>query len=127
MPTVDGAGVPSLGYGWVLLRMFAALAVVSGVAYVALRYGLRRFGRSASPGRLLRVVEQCPLGPGRSVWVVEAAGRYLVVGSADGALSLLTELEPSSVEGRLAPPVTPRRTFAEFLGRHREPPGSVPS
>jgi flagellar biosynthetic protein FliO len=87
-----------LGYGWELLKMLLALAFVSILAYLLLRFGLRRVLKSSPGTGSLRVVDRCNLDSNKLVWIVEAAGRYFLVGGGDGGVSMLAELEKKSVE-----------------------------
>ena len=114
--------VPELGYGWALMKMLAALVVVCALAYLALRYGLRRIAAPRPGGaRHLRVVDRCPLSANRSLWIVRAGGRYLVLGESEGGISTLAELDPAAFEGdghADDEEVGPRsRSFLELLKR----------
>ena len=91
-----------LGYGWALAKMLLALVVVCVAAYLALRYGLKRLGQGRTGAGLVRVIERRPLSSTRAVSVVEIAGRYLVVGEAEGGISTLAELDAEAVEARRA-------------------------
>ena len=89
-----GDGSAGLSYGYALLQMVAALALVCGLAYVALRYGLRYLvPRSRTQGKRIRAEERCQLEPGRSLWLVEVEGRRWLVASSERGLTLLSELE----------------------------------
>lgn len=89
------------GYGAALLRMLAALLVVCVVAYLALRYGLRWLLPRRRGSSLLEVIEHCPLGGGKGLWIVRVEGRRLLLGGAEGGLSMLKELGEEESEGAL--------------------------
>lgn len=103
-------------YGGLLLRTLVALLVVLVLAWVLLRWGLRRLlPGGASPGPL-RVLARAPLDGRRAVVLVEAAGRYLVLGVGEASVTLLLELEPEAVKGALAASTAARPgRFAEVL------------
>jgi flagellar biosynthetic protein FliO len=84
-------------YGLALLKVAVALVVVCALAYLALRL-LRRIGSARRGSEALRVIEQCPLGPRQSLFLVEAAGRVFLLGSTDGGVTRLAEIDPSSLE-----------------------------
>lgn len=90
------------GYGWALFQMLLSLAVVSVLAYLFLRFGLRRLIRPAGGGGLLRVVERHSLDSTKSVWIVEAIGRCFLLGGSEGGVSMLAELDQSAVKGQPA-------------------------
>jgi len=104
-----GAGA---SYGDLLITSLVVLAVVSVAAFVAVRV----FGRLLASGRargahLMDVVARVPLEPRRSLYVVEVAGKTLLVGTSEMGLSVLSELDGSAVRAR----VVEKPTFAEMV------------
>jgi flagellar protein FliO/FliZ len=85
-------GMPT-GYGLYLLQTLLALGAVSLLAYVVLRYGLKRVYGRAREGAKLRVIEHLPLEPRRSVYLVEVGERYLLLGTGERGVSFLAEVE----------------------------------
>jgi flagellar protein FliO/FliZ len=80
------------GYGMALFKMLAALVVVCALAYLLLRLAQRHLGARARGG-VVRVVDRCPLAGRQSLWVVEVAGRFFLIGTTDGSITKLAELE----------------------------------
>jgi flagellar biogenesis protein FliO len=80
-------------------------------ALLLLRY-LRLIRRPAQDG-LLSVVAQTSLSQQHTVYLVQAAGRYLLLGGAPGGLSLLGELPASTLPPPARPGVAPRRGDAQ--------------
>ena len=107
------------GYGWLLLRALLALAAVCLLAYVVLRFLSKRVYGTAAGGGLMRVVARLPLEPRRSLYLVEVAGRYLLVGLGEnGAPTTLAEIDAATVKSSAAE--APHRSFLEVLrGRLR--------
>ncbi len=112
-----GAGA---SYGDLLITSLVVLAAVSVAAFVAVRV----FGRLLASGRargahLMDVVARVPLEPRRSLYVVEVAGKTLLVGTSEMGLSVLSELDGEAVRSR----VVEKPTFAEMVkaawARHR--------
>jgi flagellar biosynthetic protein FliO len=67
-----------------------SLGVVCLLAYVALRFLRRRgVGRADGP---IRIVARCPLEPRRSLYLVEVAGRRLLLGVGEGPMTTLADL-----------------------------------
>jgi flagellar protein FliO/FliZ len=113
-----GLNAPALpSYGGLLLRTVIALGVVVALAYVALRYGLPRLMPGLrSAGGPLRIVARQALDTRRQVVIVEACGRYLLLGVAEGSVTLLTEIAPEAVaEAQARPEAQPPRRFADVL------------
>lgn len=109
-----GATVPG-GYGWALLKMLGALVVVCSLAFILLRYGLRRLASPSLGGGMLRVVDRCQLGPGRALWVVEVGHRAFLMGSGERAIELLAELDPEEVKRDRQRSSAGGRRFFELL------------
>jgi flagellar protein FliO/FliZ len=91
----------SSGYGLLLLETLAALVVIALVAWVAVRLGRGRLGGGRG-ARRMRIAERLPLEPRRSLYLVEVDGESLLVGSSDGGVRLVKELERAEVDP--APP-----------------------
>jgi flagellar protein FliO/FliZ len=102
------------GYGWLLLRALLALAAVCLLAYVVLRFLSKRVYGTAAGGGLMRVVARLPLEPRRSLYLVEVAGRYLLVGLGEnGAPTTLAEIDAATV--KQGAPAARRPSFLEVL------------
>jgi flagellar protein FliO/FliZ len=126
LPSVD---LPS--YGGLLLKTILALVIVIGLAWVLLRWGLKRLlpgtGRSAGE---IRVLDRQSLDGRRSVVLVEAYGRYLLLGVGDGSVTLLAELDPETVaEAERQRASRPQKRFADVLraalGREKPAPEPI--
>lgn len=109
---MTGSGAAGASYGDLLVTSLLVLGAVCVAAFVAVRL----FGRVLATGRargahLLDVVARVPLEPRRSLYVVEVAGKTLLVGTSEMGLSVLTELDGSEVRAR----VEARPTFGELV------------
>ncbi|MBA3716227.1 MAG: flagellar biosynthetic protein FliO [Pyrinomonadaceae bacterium] len=118
-----------LNFFMMLVQTIAALALVCGLAYVLFRWVLPRLQITGSMNRLVRVVDAVPVGPRRSIYVVEVAGQWLLVGSSEAGVQLLTELDPeraaeaANALERTRPKLNnlggiARASFADYLARH---------
>ena len=99
-------------YGDLLVTSLLVLGAVCVAAFVAVRV----FGRVLATGRargthLLDVVARVPLEPRRSLYVVEVAGKTLLVGTSEMGLSVLSELDAGEVKAR----VQPQRSFGALV------------
>ena len=63
-----------------------------------------------------------PLEPRRSLYVVEVAGKTLLVGTSEMGLSVLSELDGSEVRARVVERPGFSDLVARALGRKRPPP-----
>jgi len=101
---MNGGSAAGGSYGDLLVTSLVVLGVVCVVAFVAVRV----FGRWLATGRtrgahLLDVVARVPLEPRRSLYVVEVAGKTLLVGTSENGLSVLSELDAGEVKARTVP------------------------
>src|SRR5688572_17125431 len=108
---MPGTGAAA-SYGDLLVM---SLVVLGGVCIAAFLL-VRVVGRFLATGRtrgahLLDVVARVPLEPRRSLYVVEVAGKTLLVGTSEMGLSVLTELDGSEVKAR----VPTQQTFADLV------------
>jgi flagellar biogenesis protein FliO len=127
---MPGSGAEA-SYGDLLLTSLVVLGGVCIAAFLVVRF----VGRWVATGRtrgahLLDVVARMPLEPRRSLYVVEVAGKTLLVGTSEMGLSVLSELDASEVKAR----VVPRKTFGELVlaawnrrGKREEPPPEPPA
>ena len=108
---MPGTGAAA-SYGDLLITSLVVLAAVCVAAFVAVRF----VGRFLATGRvrgahLLDVVARVPLEPRRSLYVVEVAGKTLLVGTSEMGLSVLTELDGGEVRAR----TVPRQSFSDLV------------
>lgn len=110
-----------LGFGWVLLKTLAVLGLVIAITYLVLNHGLRRMmGARGVPlvrgGDIARVVDRVPIDAKAQLYVVQAAGKYLLIGRTDSALSLIDSLDAAQVSQILERrPSTSGSTFFQKL------------
>jgi flagellar biogenesis protein FliO len=109
---MHGTGAAGANYGDLLVTSLIVLGAVCIAAFLA----VRMFGRVMATGRargrhLLDVVARVPLEPRRSLYVVEVAGKTLLVGTSEMGLSVLSELDGSEVRAR----VGQQQTFADLV------------
>ncbi len=81
-------------FGWMILRMMAVLAGVCGLAYVMLRWGVRRFvPGDPTRSKRLEVVDRLGVAPKQSLLVVRAADQVWLIGSSEAGLQMLGGLD----------------------------------
>lgn len=96
-------GTPGVSW-WSTIAYMASLVVVflfvAGLAYYVSKVLGGRFGRMVSGGGG-RVLDNLPLGPGRSACIVELAGRLLILGVTEHSITLLGEIEDAAEAEKL--------------------------
>ena len=79
-------------YGKLLLKMVLGMLAIIALAYVSIRFGLKRLlPEGASQGKL-RVLLRQPIEPRRSLLVVQVASRHMLLASSEQGITFLTEL-----------------------------------
>jgi flagellar protein FliO/FliZ len=110
-----------------LVGSLLVLGLVCLAAWVVVRFGARRWfaARGAQGG--LDVVARVPLEPRRSLYVVEVAGKTLLVGTSEMGLSVLSELDREAFRAERADQPTTRSfvdVVRDVIGRRRGGPGA---
>jgi flagellar protein FliO/FliZ len=97
-------------FGALLLQLVISLALVCGLAWVIIKFGLARWLRKqASPTAGMEVLETLPLGGRRAIFLVRTLDRLLVVGASEAGLRTLCDMGPGSAHDYDA------QTFAQAL------------
>ncbi len=97
------AGEQPEGMGLLLVKMVLGLGVTLGAIYLSLAYVARRLQQlPGSRGTVVKVVERLPLEPRRTLFVIEAAGEYLLVGAGEGPMSLIAKLDAEKARAMMA-------------------------
>lgn len=99
----DSAAAEPESLGWVLARTLLLLGAVLLSIYLTLNVGLRKLMGLPGPsvGRrqsLVSVVERVQLDQRRTVFVLKAADEYLLIGSGESGLQLLSKLDTQAVD-----------------------------
>jgi len=94
-----GTGASLVG---ALVRMLVVLALVIALIYLTLNFGLRRLMQLPQSRSVVTVHERAPLEPKKSVYVVEVAGEFLLLGVGEGEINLLAKLDKERAEQALA-------------------------
>jgi flagellar protein FliO/FliZ len=89
----------SVSLFWTMIQTFAALIFVLALAVVVLRYVLPRLNSMTGADMgMMRIVDRLPVSPSQSLYVIEVAGRWLVVGVSSAGIQMVSELDPVSAE-----------------------------
>jgi flagellar biosynthetic protein FliO len=94
-----------------LLQTIVALAFVCGLAYFIFRWLLPRLNVARAGGRMVRIVERAGLDARSQLYVIEVAGRWLLVSSSQAGVQLISELDPKAAEDAAAEIEQSRPTF----------------
>lgn len=95
-------------------RLALAGAVI-GAALVGLRWWGRRLATPASQTGMLRILDTVAIGGGRTVHLLEAGERVLVIGATAQQISLLGEVEQSALLPALSRRSESPEAFAQSL------------
>jgi flagellar biogenesis protein FliO len=120
---MSGTGAAAASYGDLLITSLLVLGGVCVAGFVLVRVAGKLLATGRARGaHLMDVVARVPLEPRRSLYVVEVAGKTLLVGTSEMGLSVLTELDAAEVRAR----AVPAQSFGEMVRaawtRRRGPP-----
>ena len=111
LPVIDNSG-------YLLFKTLVVLALVVAIIYLTLNVGARRlFQLAPSSQALVQVIERVPLDAKKSLFIVSAAGEYLLVGSTETGLNLISKLPTDEVMQALAKRDALRAAGPTFLSR----------
>lgn len=118
------------GYSFFLMfvQTIFALGLVCGLAYVLFRWVLPRLGGAQFGNHIVRIVDRVPLDARKNLYVVEVAGRWLLIASSEAGVHIVSELDAAAAEeaaGRIererptfkTATVAGRSAFADQLAR----------
>lgn len=115
-PEVRAPKIAPSGYGALLFQLVIVVVGVCLLAYLILRFGVKRFlVPDGTDEGALEVVARLPVEPRRSVLVVRIGSQHLIVGSSENGLTTLGELPEEDLHYfDREPPSSP---FAKLLKR----------
>jgi len=120
-----------------LLGIVGWLAAICILFYIIIRSVLPRMARAAGGqgfrmggGKVVRIVDRCPLEAKKTVFLLEVAGRYLLVGAADGSISRIAgeaDLDEPEIRRLIgAPPAHSFSSLMKKMGRGQSDPKPDP-
>ncbi len=103
-----------------LLKIASALAVTVGIMFLLVFLFKKAMQRGGGEGNadVVRILSSRYLGPKSSIMLVDVVGHLLVIGIANGTMSLLTEImDPESIQQLhgLRSPKERSSSFSEYL------------
>lgn len=90
----------NLSFVWMLVQTVFALLLVCGLAYLIFRVILPRLAVNYGSNNMVRVVDRIGLDARKSLYVIEVAGKWMLVASSENGVQLISELDAE--EARLA-------------------------
>ncbi|HKP71781.1 MAG TPA: flagellar biosynthetic protein FliO [Pyrinomonadaceae bacterium] len=82
-----------------MVQTLLALALVCGLAYALFRWVLPRLQQvGGAAGSMVRIVDRTGLDARKSLYVIEVAGRWLLIASSEAGVQLISELDATSAE-----------------------------
>jgi flagellar protein FliO/FliZ len=94
-----------LSFFWMLLQTIFALALVCGLAYLIFRIILPRLTVNFGTNNMVRIVDRVGLEARKNLYVIEVAGKWMLVASSENGVQFIAELnaeEARAAEEELA-------------------------
>ena len=105
----DSGGVSFL---LMLVQTLVALGLVCGLAYVIFRWVLPRLNAVSSGSSMVRVVDRVGLDARKSLYVIEVAGRWLLIAASEAGVQVISELDEKAAAEAAAEIERVRPSFA---------------
>lgn len=83
---------------WMLLQTALALAFVCGLAYVIFRVILPRLATNYGGNSMIRIVDRAGLEARKTLYIIEVAGKWLLVSASEEGVQLVSELDPKTAK-----------------------------
>lgn len=77
---------------WMFIKMIFVLGIFGGGFYYFWRFITKKSGIGLFGGEAIKVLSVAPLGQNKYLQVVDLAGKVLVIGVSDSAISLISEI-----------------------------------
>lgn len=116
----ESAPAGSASFFVMLLQTLLALGFVCGLAYLIFRWLPPRLYANRPTSGMVRVVERAPLDSRKSLYVVEVAGRWLLVASSESGVQLISELDAARAEEAAREAALKRPSFGADAAAFRE-------
>lgn len=99
--TVPATPASGLGFGWLFIKMLIVLVIVCLFAIIMLKYVVPRLGLAGKmqAGKYIHLLSRLSLDPRKNLWIVRVGARHFLLGSGDGAVTKIAELDAKDVEG----------------------------
>ena len=81
-----------------LVETILALGLVCGLAYLVFHFALPRLDTIRSSNSMVRVVDRVGLDARKSLYVIEVAGRWLLIAASEAGVHLVSELDAKTAE-----------------------------
>jgi flagellar biosynthetic protein FliO len=81
-----------------LVQTVFALGLVCGLAYLIFRVILPRLAVNYGSSNMVRVVDRIGLDARKSLYVIEVAGKWMLVASSESGVQLISELDAASAK-----------------------------
>ena len=95
---------------WMMVQTIFVLVFICALAYVVLRVLPRRAG-GVSLSSMIQIVDRVSLDQRKSLYVVKVAGRWLLIGSSEAGVHLVSELAAAVAEQEAELAVRERPTW----------------
>jgi flagellar protein FliO/FliZ len=79
-------------YGWLLFQALFVVALIGVGFYFFIRFISKRTGFTRVGGTVVQTLAVTPVGPNKTIQVIDISGRLLVIGVTDNNISLISEV-----------------------------------
>ncbi len=106
----------SFNFVWMIFQTVIALVVVCGLIYFSLRVVMPKIAEMHTANSAIRVVEKIPIDARKSLLVIEVGGRWMLLGTSENNVNLISELAEKEIE-EIEEKIKSRQTSGKTLGK----------
>jgi len=100
VPTAPATGESAIDFTWLFVKMLLVLGIVSVAAILVLKYAVPHIGvmKRFQSGKHFEVLGRHTLEPKKTLYLIRSGKRYLVIGSSDHGINLITEVSENDIK-----------------------------
>ncbi|HOK92437.1 MAG TPA: flagellar biosynthetic protein FliO [Spirochaetota bacterium] len=117
-----GPQVEEESFVWMIIKTIFVLGLFAGGFYLFYKFVTQKAGLQVSGHEAIRILSMVPVGPNKTLQLIDIAGKIYLIGVSESGINLLTEIEAKDEIDRirlLSSRSTPIKelTFQDFLGQ----------
>ncbi len=115
-----GPQVEEESVGWMIFKTLIVLALFAGGFYLFYRFVTQKAGLQVSGHEAIKILSMVPVGPNRTLQLIDVAGSVFLLGVSESGINMLTEIKDKEEIDRirlLSSRSTPVKdlTFQDFI------------
>lgn len=90
-------GESAVGSVLSILSAIIIFIIILYLAYITTKLLGKRYGRTGTAGKNLKIIESMPAGPDKYIMIVKAADKYILVGTGKEHIDYICDIDKDSI------------------------------